>query len=158
MGFKIKGAFRRNRKYVIIILIMWVVLAVVFCAPLSYGIANSRNENGIFDIIQLMVSTGQGFKDIFSIFMAMIGTQIYWQTVGYFSIFYLAIVMIGVMKSVPKHEYSDIEHGSSDWAENGEQYKVLNSKEGILLAEKNYLPVDKRGNVNVLVVGRFRFW
>ena len=29
---------------------------------------------------------------------------------------------------------------------------------GIILAEKHYLPVDKRGNVNVLVVGRFRFW
>lgn len=56
-----------------------------------------------------------------------------------------------------KNEYSDIEHGSSDWA-SGEQYSVLSPKKGILLAEKHYLPVDKRGNVNVLVVGRFWFW
>ena len=39
-----------------------------------------------------------------------------------------------------------------------EQYKILSPKKGILLAEKNYLPVDKRGNVNVLIVGRFWFW
>lgn len=56
-----------------------------------------------------------------------------------------------------KNEYSDIEHGSSDWA-SGEQYSVLSPKKGILLAEKHYLPVDKRGNINVLVVGRLWFW
>ena len=36
--------------------------------------------------------------------------------------------------------------------------KRLDKNKGIILAENNYLPVDKRGNVNVLVVGRFRFW
>ena len=55
------------------------------------------------------------------------------------------------------NNYLDIEHGSSDWA-SGEQYSVLSKNKGILLAEKHYLPVDKRGNVNVMVVGRFRFW
>ena len=40
----------------------------------------------------------------------------------------------------------------------GEQYQILNRNKGIILAEDNYLPLDKRGNVNVLVVGRFRFW
>ena len=35
----------------------------------------------------------------------------------------------------------------------GEQYQILNNKKGIVLAENNNLPVDKRGNVNVLVVG-----
>ena len=54
--------------------------------------------------------------------------------------------------------FDDIENGSSDWAENGEQYRVLSKKSGIILAEKNYLPVDKRGNVNVLVVRRFWCW
>ncbi len=27
-----------------------------------------------------------------------------------------------------KNEYADIEHGSSDWCEGGEQYKVLSNK------------------------------
>ena len=54
---------------------------------------------------------------------------------------------------MPKHRYDDIEHGSSDWSGHGEQYQVLSRRSGIILAENNYLPLDKRGNVNVLVVG-----
>ena len=67
-------------------------------------------------------------------------------------------MFIGFVRTAPKNEYSDIEQGSSDWAHGGEQYKVLSNKKGIILAENKYLPVDKRGKVNVLVVGRFRFW
>ena len=76
---------------------------------------------------------------------------------GYFSIILLICAFVGIFKARPKSEYSDIEHGSSDWA-SGEQYQILSKKKGILLAENHYLPVDKRGNVNVLVVGRIRFW
>ena len=43
------------------------------------------------------------------------------------------------------------------YSQTGEQYSVLSKKKGILLAEKHYLPVDKRGNVNVLIVGRIWF-
>lgn len=71
---------------------------------------------------------------------------------------YITAILIGLMKAMPKHEYENIENGSSDWSEDGEQYKVLNKKKGIVLAEKNYLPTDKRGNVNVLVVRRFWCW
>ena len=76
----------------------------------------------------------------------------------YLAIVLLFIASIGIVKTFPKNEYTDIEHGSSDWATGGEQYQILSPKKGILLAEKNYLPLDKRGNTNVLVVGRFRFW
>ena len=72
--------------------------------------------------------------------------------------FDLQIFIEMLIKSTPKNEYSDIEHGSSDWSQRGEQYKILDKNKGIVLAENNYLPVDKRGNVNVLVVGRIRFW
>lgn len=71
---------------------------------------------------------------------------------------YIIIVGIGFYKAIPKHEYDDVEHGSSKWSEGGEQYAILSKKKGIILAEKNYLPVDKRGNVNVLVVRRFWSW
>ena len=65
--------------------------------------------------------------------------------------------VVGIIKTLPKHDYANIEHGSSDWA-HGEEFSVLSKNKGILLAENHYLPVDKRGNVNVLVVGRFWFW
>ena len=77
--------------------------------------------------------------------------QIYLLISGFFA-------LVGIIKALPKHEFEDIENGSSDWSQNGEQYTVLSKNKGIVLAEKNYLPVDKRGNVNVLVVRRFWCW
>ena len=74
------------------------------------------------------------------------------------TIFYSLFFFIGIFRSAPKNEFSDIEHGSSDWSQRGEQYQILSRNKGIILAEDNYLPVDKRGNVNVLVVGRIRIW
>lgn len=71
---------------------------------------------------------------------------------------YILAAAVGFFKAIPKHEYDDIEHGSSKWSEGGEQYAILSRKKGIILAEKNYLPVDKRGNVNVLVVRRIWCW
>ena len=74
------------------------------------------------------------------------------------TIFYALFFFVGIVRTAPKNEYSDIEHGSSDWSQRGEQYQILNKNKGIILAENNYLPVDKRGNVNVLVVGRIWIW
>ena len=82
----------------------------------------------------------------------------YFKTLLYFTIIYIILAAIGIFKSKPKHEYTDIEHGSSDWSEGGEQYRILSPNKGIILSKHNFLPTDKRGNVNVLVVGRFRFW
>ena len=81
----------------------------------------------------------------------------YWKLEGYLTIIIFVFALIGFFKTMPKHEFSDIEHGSSDWCQHGEEYEILSPKKGILLAEKHYLPVDKRGNTNVLVVGRIRF-
>ena len=78
---------------------------------------------------------------------------LFWMFLKYFFLIYLAFMLVGFLKAFPKNEYDQIENGSSDWAEGGEQYKVLNKNKGIILAEKNYLPIDKRGNVNVLIVG-----
>ena len=80
------------------------------------------------------------------------------KTLLYFTILYIIIALIGLFKSRPKHEYTDIEHGSSDWSEGGEQYSILSKNKGIILSKHNFLPINKRGNVNVLVVGRFGFW
>ena len=78
--------------------------------------------------------------------------------IGKFSLLYGIVCLIGFIRTMPKHRYDDIEHGSSDWSENGEQYKVLSKKSGLILAEDNYLPLDKMGNINTLIVGRIRFW
>ena len=43
------------------------------------------------------------------------------------------IAIIGTIKNAPKNEYEDIEHGSSDWSQRGEQYRILSNKKGIIL-------------------------
>lgn len=50
------------------------------------------------------------------------------KNVGLFTIFYAILMTIGLIRSAPKNEYTDMEHGSSDWSRNGEQYTILNNK------------------------------
>ena len=159
MNYKIKGAIRRNKKNFIIFLILWLFITIVFVVPYTYTLYLAK-KNGGFDFniflekifVNIMNPFGS-FKNI--IINKQIGS--FFSTFFGFTIIYLIFVSIGVLRAAPKSEYADFEHGSSDWSKNGEQYKILNKKKGIVLADNNYLPVDKRGNVNVLVVGRFWF-
>ncbi len=160
MNYKIEGAIRRNRKNFIIYAILWVVIAVVFVSPFSYS-AHVAGLDGEFDLQVFITTFGQSITNPFG----TLGNLLSSGAVGDFistllvvTIFYSVFFFIGFVKSAPKNEFSDIEHGSSDWSQRGEQYQVLSKNKGIILAEDNYLPLDKRGNINVLVVGRFWFW
>ncbi len=159
MNYKIKGALKKSKMALIIAAAIWIALSILLSAPIAVSVKEST-INGIFDSSKFFEVLFSSFSTIGSniskIFLPSY-SQIYWKVEGYVTIGVLILLAIGIVKSMPKNEYSDIEHGSSDWA-SGEQYSVLSPKKGILLAEKHYLPVDKRGNVNVLVVGRFWFW
>lgn len=71
-------------------------------------------------------------------------------------LFYLMLVF-AIFMLLKKEEETDPwenkEHASSRWSKQGEQYSILSKTDGILLAKDNYLPVDKPGNINVMVVG-----
>ncbi|MCI8482327.1 MAG: hypothetical protein HFJ27_04565 [Clostridia bacterium] len=160
MNYKVEGALRRNKKNFIIFLILWIILAIVLVMPISYSITKATID-GQFMMDKFFGGIATAFTDfgktIGSIFTKdYIGT--YFSTLFKFSILYAIFVLVGLIKTAPKHEFADIEHGSSDWSKNGEQYRVLSDRKGIILAQNNYLPLDKRGNVNVLVVGRIRIW
>ena len=160
MNYKIEGAIRRNRRNFIICAILWVFLTIVFVAPLVYTTFQAR-QNDNFDLTIFFENIGLNITNPFGTLGAIVANGImsnFISTLFVFTIFYLVFFFVGFVKSAPKNEYSDIEHGSSDWSQHGEQYKILSKNKGIILAEDNYLPVDKRGNVNVLVVGRIRFW
>lgn len=160
MNYKIEGAIKRNKKNFIIFAILWIFIAIVFVMPISYSwhMANVTGKiNFTVFFNTLMPSFTNPFETFGNIF-ANNATGEFFSTLLVVTIFYSIFFFIGFVKSAPKNEYSDIEHGSSDWSQRGEQYQVLNKNKGIILAENNYLPVDKRGNVNVLVVGRIRFW
>ena len=160
MNYKVEGAIRRNRKYFIVYAILWIVIAIAFVSPFSYS-AHVAGLDGEFKLDVFIETFGTSITNP----IGTLGNLFSSEAVGDFistllvvTIFYTVFFFIGFVRSAPKNEYSDIEHGSSDWSQRGEQYQILDRKKGIILAEENYLPVDKRGNVNVLVVGRIRFW
>lgn len=160
MNYKIKGAIERNRSNFIIFAILWIFIAIVFVTPFAYSTFIAKAE-GALDLEKFISTFGDSITNPIETFGKIFSegaVEIYTKTLIGVTIFYAVFFFIGLAKSAPKNEFSDIEHGSSDWSQRGEQYKILSKNKGIILAENNYLPVDKRGNVNVLVVGRIRFW
>ena len=161
-GEKFRSAIFKIKNKIAAFFLMWLVVACLGVTTFSIAIKNASTANGddsissqaffmAFDYIMkphesVPLALSDEYKDVF--------WPIFWR----YNIIYFIAMVIGLTKAVPKHEFEDMEHGSSDWCVNGEQYKVLNKHKGIVLAEKNYLPVDKRGNVNVLVVRRFWCW
>ena len=155
---KIKRAIKKSKGKIIIILILWLILAIVFVAPIAISLQDAGEAKKIEMFNVFFKRIGETIVNPFnSIALAFSTTYIasFLDWLWKFSLVYLIFAIVGIAKAMPKHEYDDIEHGSSDWCENGEEYKTLSRNKGIILAEKIYLPVDKRGNVNVLVVGRF---
>jgi hypothetical protein len=160
VNYKTKTAMKKSKKSFIIFIILWLILTIVFVVPLAYSIFRASN-NGTFNMDTFFKYFGkcitvpfQTFGLIFS--RGAFGTLMLTESIftAIFSIFFF----IGFVKSRPKHEYTDVEHGSSDWCEKGEQYKILSKDKGLILAKDNYLPIDKSGNINVLIVGRIWCW
>jgi len=148
----------KRRKELLIYLILWLVFAIVLVVPMAVASIDST-YNGEFKTdtflsiaLNYIIDLNVRVKAFQENYIANTGTAM-----KYYTVFYFLFVFILMLKA-GKGAYHDIEHGSSDWAQGGEQYKVLSRKEGIILAEKNYLPVDKKGNVNVLIVGRIWCW
>lgn len=160
MNYKLEGAIRRNKKNFIFYLIIWIVISIFLIPPFVYS-SFSAGTQGSFDVKIFLENFQSSITNPIGSFSNMISVGAignYFNTIFWFTIIYIIFFIVSIVKSAPKNEYSDIEHGSSDWSHGGEQYRILNNKQGIILAENNYLPVDKRGNVNVLVVGRIRIW
>ncbi|MCL2354334.1 MAG: hypothetical protein FWC68_00270 [Oscillospiraceae bacterium] len=160
MGYKIKHVLKKSKMIFIVVIILWVFATILFVPPFTISRVEATVD-GVFQfdlfiehLIENIGSVGNNFGRAFG--ARYIGT--YFNTQIYLIIALIIMTIVGMIKSMPKHEYTDTEHGSSDWCERGEEYKILSKNKGILLAEKEYLPVDKRGNVNVLVVGRIWFW
>ena len=155
MNYKVEAMLSNAKKKLIIFGIIWLVIIILGVAPFSASITEA-GQGGAFNFEIFFERLGAYITSPFSSF-GVVFSEAYIGTLGksilYFSVFFIAAAAIGILRAAPKNEYTDIEHGSSGWAEHGEQYKVLSKKSGIILAEDNYLPLDKMGNINVLVVG-----
>ncbi len=155
---KFKSFMHKLKKNMLAYIVVWLIIAILLVAPVTYtiteGMLNGQNwmealtYNFVGNITKLPIT--EVFKEPFAKDF-LTGMEV-------FTIIYILILIKAISKTLPKGGYDKIEHGSSDWCEKGEQYKVLSKKEGLLLAKDNYLPVDKPGNINVLIVGRIWCW
>ena len=152
---KMQKAIQDNQKYLIVFLVLWIVLEILLIAPIAVANGTTIAKAGKFDLAIFIQVFGQEISSFTAI--TRLGTNNAIETFGkgtlWFTILFLIITLIGIIRSKPKNEFKDIENGSSSWSQGGEQYRILSKNKGIILAEDNYLPLDKRGNVNVLVVG-----
>ena len=134
MNYKISGAIRRTRKYFIIFAILWLFISIVLVMPVTIAIHEAQVQNDITAGFDGLVNSMQHiFQSFGTLFTEGIFFQ-YLKNIGLFTIIYAILMVIGLIKSSPKNEYTDMEHGSSDWSRNGEQYQVLSNKKGIILA------------------------
>ena len=149
-----KGLLYKNKVTIIIIFLLWIFSEIFLVSPIVISIGENK-INGVVNISGVIESFFKNVSSLSSISKlgnyAGIGKFGSWTF--FFTLFWVVILIIALIKSKPKTEYQDIEHGSADWAQHGEQYNVLSKNSGIILAKDNYLPLNKRGNINVLVVG-----
>ena len=154
MDSKFKLFFRKNKKLIIGSILVWLAIDAFIVAPIAYSLSRSIVNNTIDSTIfvENLVENFLSFTSVTKVFTK--GTSLYFQ-IGSFLTLILVIILgsYGQYKGRKKSEFDKIEHGSSDWAKYGEQFKVLSENKGIMLADNNYLPLDKIGNTNVLIVG-----
>ena len=150
---KFKSFMEKLKKNIFAYLVVWLILAILPVAPVTYTLTNARLE-GITALEGLSMHILDNFLK-FPITKVFGDTYLndYLNGLKYFSLIYFIIMCYAIYKTLPKSAYDKIEHGSSDWCRPGEQYKILSKKDGLILAKENYLPIDKKGNVNVLIVG-----
>ena len=145
---------KKNKASLIIAIVIWLFAIIFLIAPLSYSIYNSI-INGVFNLeafFQNFIPDIAALWRITKVFNPeIIGIFFRWSV--FFTFFYIICVAIGMWKARSKGEYDSIEHGSSDWCQGGEQYRILSKNSGLILAENHRLPLDKIGNINVLIVG-----
>lgn len=159
MSYKFNQFKQNMTKYLTVFGVLWLILTIVLVVPLSIVLGDFANKD-ITDganIIENFSTEITNFSNIAKVFQPKYFNT-FKSVLGTGTIVYVLFIIVSFVKIGPKHEYNSIEHGSSGWSENGEQYSILSKNKGMILAEKNYLPLNKRGNINVLVVGRIWIW
>lgn len=156
-----KNFINNFKKVGIIFIILYILVCIFVVAPLSmtttYGnVKIDPTSTGLFIITDNMqYAFSHPFEAIgFVLKNPTTAGAYFFNYFGIVTIVYWLISIFIILKMNKEvSEWDGIEHGSAGWAKDGEQYSVLSKTSGILLAKDNYLPVDKRGNVNVLVIG-----
>ena len=110
MGYKLSKTLKDNKVSIIIIAVLWVILSIVLVAPIAYSIGN-LSANGTFNLGDFFVKTFSEIATFSSIGRVFSENYvgIFGKTLLYFTIIYAFFAFIGLWKSKPKHQYTDIE-------------------------------------------------
>ena len=155
---KFKSFMKKLKKNMLVYIIVWLIFAILFVPPITYTITDAL-LNGTPWLEGIIYNlAGNLLKFLITEVIKAPYLKDYITGLEIFTIIYIIILVKAILKTLPKGEYDKIEHGSSDWCEKGEQYKILSKTSGLILAKDNYLPIDKSGNINVLIVGRIWCW
>ena len=148
-----KKFLKKNLGYIIFALILWLIAEILLVAPIAYTLSESYIE-GNFDIayfLEHFITNIVSINSITHVFTAK-AIGVFGKSTIIFSIILVIALLIGIYKSRDKSKFQGIEHGSSDWCTGGEEYRILTRNSGLILSENHCLPLDKIGNVNVLIV------
>ncbi len=155
---KLRSFMEKLKRYFWICFVVWLAFAILLIAPITYTYTNAihSGEDWIMAFALNLIDNIKQLSIKFVFDSKYISDYLHGLLI--YTVIFIFAVIIGTKKLSAKSEYDNIEHGSSDWCKPGEQYKILNKKEGLILAKDNYLPLDKTGNINVLIVGRIWCW
>ncbi len=148
------SVFKRYVRSIAIIIIVGIVVTLFVMPAFSVSV----EDNGFLGMLDTFgENLANPFGSLAKVFSGKDENAGYKSTYGnnvkLFWLVYVLCVLYVWYKMKPKREYDNIEHGSSDWATMSERNKTLNKSEGFILAEKTCLPVDRRGNLNLLIAG-----
>ena len=113
MNYKVSGAIRKTRKYYIIFAILWVFISIVLVMPITIGLYEAQTQHDVSVGFEAVVDSIQHLGKSIGILTSQKIWGQYLKNVGLFSVFYAIIMTIGLIKSAPKNEYTDMEHGST---------------------------------------------
>lgn len=156
VGDKIRYTIQNTKRHLIIIAVVWLLFIVLILMPFTIGLQASRVGTDGTPFYEFVVNFCGNFTNVTENIGKMFTQEyfdLYMDVLLKGSILYFIVMGFAVYHSKKKHSYDEIEHGSSEWSTKHEMYRVLSKNKGILLANEIYLPTNKPGNINVLVVG-----
>lgn len=163
-----KKMLRKLKREAFPFLILYLIFDITIIGTFIVAAHNNASLVGfdkISAIFNELLKDLTSFKFFTAIFVDFTG----FITASFYTlIVFVVMFIIWKLKSSSSHEYEGIEHGSSEWAKNGEEFdktedgkEILNKKNGFILSKNHYLGTDLKKvaiNKNVLVVGRIRCW
>lgn len=155
---KLKMAIQKFKANILTFFILYLIFAIFVMPSIIYTTYLQRElQQTIIESIDRFTSVFpfKGMYNMLSLFKETNGLKYIFNCYQVYSTIYFIAMFVLVYKSIEiKPEFKNIEHGSSDWANEKEIYSLYSKTEGLRLAEGIKLPINTgMGNKNVLIVG-----